>query len=303
MLYAVLATTALGLLVFYVMARYRYPLVPGLALLAGAALAAGLERARAGRWRELLPAGAVSLVLLPICNHTIFTRDFQLAQSLHNHGRRADPAGAACRGGARVPRGPASPPRGGGDLGGARGERCAASTGSTRPSPPSSRRSSSGRRAGDHSWQIGIVWLEKREFERARLALESATRMDGAGGKFFRSLASASQNSGHYREATPGLAPGARARPRRSSRRPCSSPSCWRPARTPRCATAPRRSPSRRQVAQARPDDVAALDVLAAAQAEQGRWERGARQRSAARSRSPSGAGDRRADARCASAS
>ncbi len=270
-LYAVLATTAVGLLAFYLMARYRYPLVPGLALLAGAALVAGFERARDGRWRQLLPAGAVSLALLPICNHTIFTRDFQLAQSLHNQGvalvqmKRPAEAALEFRKALRLHPNLAETWA---ELGEALrsqhqlDEALAAFQQAKQLRPESWR----------PVWQIGLVWLEKREFERARSALESATRMDGAGAESFRAFASASQSSGHYREAS----------------------QAWRRAREldPRDHLAPMQlafllatcpDPALRngaealalalEVARDRPDDVTALDVLAAAQAEQGRWD------------------------------
>jgi len=270
-LYAVLATTACGPLVFYLMARYRYPLVPGLALLAGAALVAGFERARAGRWRELLPAGAVSLALLPICNQTIFTRDYQLMQSHHNNGvalvqlgRRAEAVlefrealrlqpslvetwaelGDALRGQDRLD------------------EALAAFQQAKQLRPE----------RWQHPWQIGIVWIEKREFERARRELEVATAMQGAGAEAFRALATASQNAGDYREA---IAAWRRARELDPADGEAPLQLAFLLATCPDDALrdGAEALALAEPIARARPDEVTALDVLAAAQAEQGRFE------------------------------
>jgi Flp pilus assembly protein TadD len=270
-LYLVLATTAAGLLAFYLMARYRYPLVPGLALLAGAALAAGFERARAGRWRELLPAGAVALALVPICNHTIFARDYQLAQSRHNQGvalmklKRPAEAVLEYREALRLHPEMSETWE---DLGTAllnqhRFDEALAAFEQERQLKPESWRP---------AWKLGAVWLEKREFERARRLLASAAEMEGAGAEAFRSLASASQNSGHFREALAAwrraheLDPGNLEAPLQLAflLATCPDPSLRNGAEALALA---------QQVARARPDDVAALDALAAAQAELGQWD------------------------------
>jgi tetratricopeptide (TPR) repeat protein len=270
-LYAVLATTAAGLLAFYLMARYRYPLVPGLALLAGAGLVAGFERARSGRWRELLPAAAVSFALIPICNHTIFKRDFQLSQSLHNQGvalvqlKRPAEAVLEYRQALRLD------PRAA-DTWAALGETLR----SQRQLNKALAALQQAKRLRPESWRpvflIGLVWLEKGDHERARRTLESATRMEGAGAEAFRALAHASQNSGHYREAEAAwrraraLAPGDHQAPMQLAflLATCPDPALRNGAEAIALA---------QQVAGARPDDVAALDVLAAAQAELGRWD------------------------------
>ena len=113
--------------------------------------------------------------------------------------------------------------------------------------------------------------MEKREFERARLELESATRIDGAGAEAFRALAAASQNSGHYREATQAWR---RARELDPADLDAPMQLAFLLATCPEAAlrNGGEALALAQQVAQARPDDVAALDVLAAAQAEQGRW-------------------------------
>jgi tetratricopeptide (TPR) repeat protein len=270
-LYAVLATTAAGLLVFYLMARYRQPLVPGLALLAGAALVAGVERARAGRWRELLPAGAVALALAPISNHTIYTRDWQLAQSLHNSGaalvqldRRAE-AVLEFRAALRLLPSAADTWAELGDtlrslhrLDESRGAFQRASQ--LRPE------------SWRHLWKLGLVWMDKGEFERALLVLKRATAIDGAGPEAYRALATASQNSGRYREAILAWR-----RARELDPADLDAPmqlafllaTCPDPALRSGAEALALAEP----VARARPEDVAALDTLAAAQAEQGRWD------------------------------
>jgi tetratricopeptide (TPR) repeat protein len=119
---------------------------------------------------------------------------------------------------------------------------------------------------------LGAVWLEKREFERARRLLASAAEMEGAGAEAFRSLASASQNSGHFREALAAwrraheLDPGNLEAPLQLAflLATCPDPSLRNGAEALALA---------QQVARARPDDVAALDALAAAQAELGQWD------------------------------
>jgi tetratricopeptide (TPR) repeat protein len=269
-LYLVLATTAAGLLAFYLMARYRYPLVPGLALLAGAALAAGFERARAGRWRELLPAGAVALALVPICNHTLYARDFQLAQSLHNQGaaltamKRPAEAVLEFRAALRLHPEMAETWE---ELGATlrsqqRLDEALEAFQQARQLQPESWRP---------AWRVGAVWLEKREFERARRLLASASEMPGAGPEAFRALASASQNSGHFREALAAWRRALALDPADPDTRmqlafllaTCPDPSLRDGAEALALA---------QQVARVRPDDVAALDALAAAQAEQGQW-------------------------------
>ncbi len=62
-LYAAIAAYGASVVLFYVFARYRYPLVPFLALLAGAGLAGAREWAR-GRSRRELAAGAAALLAL-----------------------------------------------------------------------------------------------------------------------------------------------------------------------------------------------------------------------------------------------
>ena len=66
-LHLVCATLAVGPVLFYMMARYRYPIVPGLVLFAALGLAEGFERVRAGRARSLAFAGGFFALLLVPC--------------------------------------------------------------------------------------------------------------------------------------------------------------------------------------------------------------------------------------------
>ncbi len=89
----VLAVAAAGVLAFYVFARYRYTIIPGLTLFAGAFLADLLQpekRREPGRWIALVLAGLA-------VNWPIHSRDFQLPQAysnaaitLENRGRRPE---------------------------------------------------------------------------------------------------------------------------------------------------------------------------------------------------------------------
>ena len=268
-LYVVLATTAAGLLVFYLMARYRYPLVPGLALLAGAALVAGFERARDGRWRELLPAGAVALALVPICNHTLFARDFQLRAVTPQSGRRAGslkrPAEAALEYREALRLQP-----GGGDLAGSSGgapqparldEALAAFEQAKQLEPESWR----------PVWQIGPSGSRSGSSSARAACSRAPPRWTGpAPSRSERSRRRARTPDTTARRCS--LAQRARARPRRSQApmqlafllATCPDPALRNGAEALALA---------QQVARARPDDVGALDVLAAAQAEQGHWD------------------------------
>jgi tetratricopeptide (TPR) repeat protein len=83
-LHALLATIGFGVVLFYVFARYRYPLVPILALFAGAALVEASEAARARKHATLVVPALVLLVSGAISNLPLFRKDFQLAESLNN---------------------------------------------------------------------------------------------------------------------------------------------------------------------------------------------------------------------------
>ena len=67
-LYAAVATYAASVLLFYVLARYRYPLIPFLALLAGAGLAGVREWTAVRSRREIAACAALVLVLAALSN-------------------------------------------------------------------------------------------------------------------------------------------------------------------------------------------------------------------------------------------
>jgi tetratricopeptide (TPR) repeat protein len=67
-LYALLLVSAAAVAVFYVFARYRYPLVPVTALFAGAAVGHTIDALRGQRWRRLLLAGAVAAPVAVVAN-------------------------------------------------------------------------------------------------------------------------------------------------------------------------------------------------------------------------------------------
>ena len=67
-LYAVSATYAASVLLFYVFARYRYPLVPFLALLAGAGLVGAWRWVRTRSWLEVAACAAGVLALAAFSN-------------------------------------------------------------------------------------------------------------------------------------------------------------------------------------------------------------------------------------------
>ena len=78
LLYLLLAAWSLAVAAFFVFARYRYPMVPILALFGGAAVAAvGALARRDGRpaRRELLAAGALAAIVAVFCNWPADRRD------------------------------------------------------------------------------------------------------------------------------------------------------------------------------------------------------------------------------------
>ena len=85
-LHLVLATLAVGVVLFYVFARYRYPLVPVLVLFAAAALEQGIRSARGGRWGEIGLAAIVLCFAGVASNWSIRQKDDQLVASLSHSG-------------------------------------------------------------------------------------------------------------------------------------------------------------------------------------------------------------------------
>ena len=68
LLYAMILALALSVAIFYVFGRYRFPLVPLLALFAGAGVATALEHYRKQNWRLLGAGAAIALCVAVIVN-------------------------------------------------------------------------------------------------------------------------------------------------------------------------------------------------------------------------------------------
>jgi Flp pilus assembly protein TadD len=85
-LYAVLATLYAGVVIFYVFARYRYPVVPILILFAGAALVEGISAYRARGIRALGSALLALGVMAVISNNWAHPKDYQLWEQYSNSG-------------------------------------------------------------------------------------------------------------------------------------------------------------------------------------------------------------------------
>jgi len=84
-LHLVLGVLAVGVVIFYVFARYRYPVVSSLLVFAGAGIAGTIVRIRAGDWRSLaVPAGAAVLAAIAANAWTPYPRDHSLPASLAN---------------------------------------------------------------------------------------------------------------------------------------------------------------------------------------------------------------------------
>jgi tetratricopeptide (TPR) repeat protein len=85
-LYSLLATLCAGVVIFYVFARYRYPLVPILVLFAGAALVEGFARFRAHGVGALTGALLALIGGAALANPRAFDKDFQLWEQYSNSG-------------------------------------------------------------------------------------------------------------------------------------------------------------------------------------------------------------------------
>lgn len=84
-LHLVLAVLAAGVVLFYVFARYRYPVVSVLLVFAGAGLAEAVVRIRAARWRELaLPLVLAGIAAVAANAWRPYPRDQSLAAALSN---------------------------------------------------------------------------------------------------------------------------------------------------------------------------------------------------------------------------
>jgi tetratricopeptide (TPR) repeat protein len=271
-LHLALATLACGPIAFYLMARYRYPLVPGLALLAGAGLTEALERARARRWRELAAAGLALAAFTALSNATIYARDFQHPQSHHNTAVALTQQGQWARA-VREYQAAVRLQPGMHESWTALGEALAKLG---RDEEAVAAWQQAGRIRPDDwrsAWRIGRLRQQRGDLERALPALRRATRTPGAGAEAWKSLALASQGSGRWREASDSWRRALALAPDDLEARlqlafllaTCPDPA-WRDG-------AEAMALAEEAAAQTAADDTRALDALAAAQAENGRFD------------------------------
>lgn len=75
-----------GVVLFYVMGRYRYPIVPIAIVFAAVAIVQGAALARVRAWKTLAPATLALLVFAVISNWPIYSRDSQIGMSHVNAG-------------------------------------------------------------------------------------------------------------------------------------------------------------------------------------------------------------------------
>lgn len=92
---ALAATLFAGVVLFYVMARYRYPIVPFALLFAAVALVEGPALVRAGAWRRLLPAIGALVPVAIAANWAVAHRPTALAVAHHNAAAALMTAGRA----------------------------------------------------------------------------------------------------------------------------------------------------------------------------------------------------------------
>jgi Flp pilus assembly protein TadD len=85
-LHVVLATLYTGVVLFYVFARYRYPVVPILVLFAGAAIVEGIAMVRARSTSGLWPALGALAVAAIVSNIWAHPKDWQLWEQYSNSG-------------------------------------------------------------------------------------------------------------------------------------------------------------------------------------------------------------------------
>ncbi|MBL8856956.1 MAG: tetratricopeptide repeat protein [Planctomycetes bacterium] len=81
-----LAVLCAGVVLFYVMGRYRYPIVPIAIVFAALALVQGWALMKVGAWKALLPAGIALVAMGIVSNWPIYGRDSQFAMSHVNAG-------------------------------------------------------------------------------------------------------------------------------------------------------------------------------------------------------------------------
>ena len=86
LLYALFATYALSVLIFFVFARYRYPLIPFVILFAAAGLASGAAALRQASWPRRLTLAALIALVAFIASRPVLATDVMKAITLTNVG-------------------------------------------------------------------------------------------------------------------------------------------------------------------------------------------------------------------------
>jgi 4-amino-4-deoxy-L-arabinose transferase-like glycosyltransferase len=84
--YALIASLACAVALFYVMARYRFPLVPLLIPFAGVGCVKVWEHARLGHWRSLMAPGVMALVVAILSNWPVHDEKRLNAMAIMNTG-------------------------------------------------------------------------------------------------------------------------------------------------------------------------------------------------------------------------
>lgn len=271
-LYLVTATFAVGPVLFYMMARYRYPIVPGLVLFAAFAFAEGVERLRSGRGSTLRSAWIVALVALVPCNWPIFARDFQLPEALHNSGiallKTNQPAKAVDAFREALALRPDFAETWG-KLGEALAKLDRVDDAIDAYEHAHALRPENAR----FPQKLGELWMRKQDPERAFAALQRATSAPGASDEAWKSFATAAQTLGRWSDAI-----GAWRMARELDSKDTVAPTqlAFLLATCPDDALRDGKEAlaiATELAARAKEGDVAALDVLAAALAENARFD------------------------------
>jgi tetratricopeptide (TPR) repeat protein len=84
--YVLAVTYAMGVVAFFVMARYRHPLLAFLALFGGLAVAQARELIQAGSRRQLATAAALALAAVLVANQSMLSETLMRAITEHNLG-------------------------------------------------------------------------------------------------------------------------------------------------------------------------------------------------------------------------
>jgi Flp pilus assembly protein TadD/4-amino-4-deoxy-L-arabinose transferase-like glycosyltransferase len=208
LLLALMVAYSLSVIITFVMARFRHPLLPMLLLFAAAAVVEGLRAARARRWRSLALAAAVATVAALPANWPMVTVSSVRASTLYNFARRLEeqpgglePAVASYRRALTFDPGYAQAHS---NLGAALERR-----GQLDEALVHVRRAIALHpEQGDYHYNLGVVLAAMGEVEAARLAYERALELDPANADAQNNLGTLAHGRGdldgavgHYRAA------------------------------------------------------------------------------------------------------